>query len=494
MSGKGRKLTSLTIKQKLQILRLVEAKLKSRKEIAEQFKCDVSTINRVARNKTKLEEAAQTNQNSKRKRLRMSSNEKVETTLTLWFNQMRSQNAIISGIQLMSKAKEFALKLNEDFEPTSGWLWRWKRRENIKYKKIQGELVDADTVGADLYQQEVLPNLISEYEPCNIFNADESGLCFRALPNGTLTKKGSTPTGGKIDKARLTLLFLCNADGTFKKVFAIGKPKNPRCFKGKTIPLPYYSQNKAWMTSSLWSKLIKEFDNEMIRQKRKVLLFVDNAACHKVDNLEIENVKIEFLPANTTSILQPLDQGIIHCFKAYYRQIIVRKQLLAIENGVTIKQFSKSITILRALMYIKRAWWLVKPDTISNCYQKAGFLPGENSEPEVEEIWDVPIEPTIFEEYVQYDNNVQCYGLLSEEEIIADINNENQEEEDDIDNYEEELEPPSFTEALKALTVIRKFIEHNNIDDGETERLEEKMFKYRFQNTTQTKITDYFLL
>ncbi|XP_055858499.1 tigger transposable element-derived protein 6-like [Episyrphus balteatus] len=375
MSGKGRKLTSLSIKQKLQILRLVEAKLKSRKEIAEQFKCDVSTINRVARNKTKLEEAAQTNQNSKRKRLRISSNEKVETALTQWFNQMRSQNAIISGIQLMSKAKEFALKLNEDFKPTSGLLWLWKRRENIKYKKIQ--------------------------EQCNIFNADESGLCFRALPNGTLTKKGSTPTGGKIDKGRLTLLFLCNADGTFKKVIAIGKPKNPRCFKGKTIPLPYYSQNKAWMTSSLWSKLIKEFDNEMIRQKRKVLLFVDNAACHKVDNLEIENVKIEFLPANTTSILQPLDQGIIHCFKAYYRQIIVRKQLLAIENGLTIKQFSKSITILRAQMYIKRAWWLVKPDTISNCYQKAGFLPGENSEPEVEEIWDVPIEPTIFEEYVQ---------------------------------------------------------------------------------------------
>ncbi|XP_055843843.1 tigger transposable element-derived protein 6-like [Episyrphus balteatus] len=201
----------------------------------------------------------------------------------------------------MSKAKEFALKLNEDFEPTSGWLWRWKRRENIKYKKIQGELVDADTVGADLYQQEVLPNLISEYEPCNIFNADESGLCFRALPNGTLTKKGSTPK------------------------------------------------------------------------------------------------------ANTTSIFKPLDQGIIHCFKAYYRQIIVRKQLLAIENGLTIKQFSKSITILRALMYIKRAWWLVKPDTISNCYQKAGFLPDENSEPEVEEIWDVPIEPTIFEDYVQYE-------------------------------------------------------------------------------------------
>lgn len=62
------------------------------------------------------------------------------------------------------------------------------------------------------------------------------------------------------------------------------------------------------------------------KENIKVLLFIDNAPCHKVADLNLENVKVKFLPANTTSILQPLDQGIIHTFKVNFRQLMVRKQ------------------------------------------------------------------------------------------------------------------------------------------------------------------------
>ncbi|XP_049304087.1 tigger transposable element-derived protein 6-like [Bactrocera dorsalis] len=158
------------------------------------------------------------------------------------------------------------------------------------------------------------------------------------------------------------------------------------------------------MTGSLWSMIMKEFDNEMGKQKRKVLLIVDNAACHKVNGLNVENVKITFLPPNTTSLLQPLDQGIIHCFKVYFRQIMVRKQILAIENGLSIKQFITSISILDALNFIKRAWWLVKSDTIRNCFQKAGFQVEDISFDHIEEIVDVPIEIHNFDEYVACDS------------------------------------------------------------------------------------------
>ena len=46
-----------------------------------------------------------------------------------------------------------------------------------------------------------------------------------------------------------------------------------------------------------------------------VLLLVDNAGGHSVD-LHHEGVQIEFLPPNTTSLLQPMDQGVIRAFKA----------------------------------------------------------------------------------------------------------------------------------------------------------------------------------
>jgi hypothetical protein len=65
----------------------------------------------------------------------------------------------------------------------------------------------------------------------------------------------------------------------------------------------------------------------MGREKRKILLFVDNATSHPKD-LKLKNIKIVFLPPNTTSICQPLDQGIIKNFKTWYRALIL-KHILA---------------------------------------------------------------------------------------------------------------------------------------------------------------------
>ena len=42
-----------------------------------------------------------------------------------------------------------------------------------------------------------------------------------------------------------------------------------------------------------------------------------NAPGHPED-LNHPNVQVEFLPPNTTSIIQPLDQGISYTFKMYY--------------------------------------------------------------------------------------------------------------------------------------------------------------------------------
>jgi hypothetical protein len=51
----------------------------------------------------------------------------------------------------------------------------------------------------------------------------------------------------------------------------------------------------------------------------KALLILDNAPAHPtcLDELS-SNVKVVFLPPNTTSILQSMDHGMIATFKAYY--------------------------------------------------------------------------------------------------------------------------------------------------------------------------------
>lgn len=47
---------------------------------------------------------------------------------------------------------------------------------------------------------------------------------------------------------------------------------------------------------------------------------------------DITNIKIKYFSANTTSKLQPLDQGIIQRFKMSYRKEVVRQFLSDIEE------------------------------------------------------------------------------------------------------------------------------------------------------------------
>ena len=78
------------------------------------------------------------------------------------------------------------------------------------------------------------------------------------------------------------------------------------------------------MTGLIMEEYLRWLDNKMRVEGRKVLMLLDNFSGHElgvqlVSRLEgLNNVRIEWLPANTTSYWQPLDQGIIASFKLQY--------------------------------------------------------------------------------------------------------------------------------------------------------------------------------
>jgi hypothetical protein len=78
------------------------------------------------------------------------------------------------------------------------------------------------------------------------------------------------------------------------------------------------------MTGVIMEEYLQWLDNKMRAANRKVLLLLDNFSGHELGvelvggKQGLPNVRIEWLPPNTTSYWQPLDQGIIASFKLQY--------------------------------------------------------------------------------------------------------------------------------------------------------------------------------
>ncbi|GFY06634.1 tigger transposable element-derived protein 6 [Trichonephila clavipes] len=147
-----------------------------------------------------------------------------------------------------------------------------------------------------------------------------------------------------------------------------GKSAKPRCFKGiNSFPTKYRSNKNAWMTTELFNEWLISLNSDMKREKQYII-FLDNCTVHN-NAPPLSNVKLQFFPPNSTSKLQPLDQGIIHNFKTFDRREVVKSVLDNLEN----QQNVTTISILTALIIIDKAWRAVTPLTIHSCFKKSGF-------------------------------------------------------------------------------------------------------------------------
>jgi hypothetical protein len=126
----------------------------------------------------------------------------------------------------------------------------------------------------------------------------------------------------------------------------------------------------AWMNAKLFSEWLADINSKMKKSSRQILLFLDNAPCHPVD-VQLSNIKLFFFPPNTTSTVQPLDQGVIHSFKCHYCRMFVRHIIAQCTMAHSIDQIT--ITALDAIRWIHEAWNTVTSITIRNCFRTAGF-------------------------------------------------------------------------------------------------------------------------
>ena len=429
----------------------------------------------------------------------------LEEALAMWFATMQAKKAIISDAILIAKGKEFAERLHcTEFSPSGGWLSRFKSRHGISLRTLHGEAASVD-VSVVAAARSTLKDVLSKYEPADIYNVDETGLFYRMPPSKSLAQ--GPLHGTKQFKDRITIALCANADGSdYIKPLVIGKSANPRCFKdfNKDTYVQYANNKKAWMTGYLFSEWLHHFDRHIKQKKnRPVLLLMDNVASHFPD-VSLECVTVHHLPPNTTSHLQPLDAGIIRSFKAYYRGHQVKRLIELLEEDK-----KADINLKEAIRYLALAWKSVSCATIKNCWKHTGIMPvtegiqDVNEDPlqELTSLLNAPIlsraECLSASTYLDEDENLETGDLPTDDDILAMVEGgcENDDDDDNDDNGpEEDRTPPTSQQAMEAAKVLQYYFDSKNDEEGSwaVVGIQKMLEKAAAQSKVQTSLLNYF--
>ncbi|UYV80892.1 hypothetical protein LAZ67_19002111 [Cordylochernes scorpioides] len=152
----------------------------------------------IQRNKVMLEETKDT----------------ITVPASFMIRMLASLNHMRNAEQLPSS---FSTEKKPNFLASHGWFERFKIRHSLHSLKLKGELASGDVDAAQEYPAN-FAEIINDnsYTPDRVFNADESGLFWKIMPERTYVLKFyKSASGHKAVKDRITILFCSNASGDY---------------------------------------------------------------------------------------------------------------------------------------------------------------------------------------------------------------------------------------------------------------------------------------
>lgn len=97
-------------------------------------------------------------------------------------------------------------------------------------------------------------------------------------------------------------------------------------------------------------------------------LLLDNCSAYHFEDGNQTNVEVRFLSPNCTSLMRPLNQGIIRSVKSIYHIHMIDKLLVDLQlMGETKVDTIQVVEILAA------SWQSMGCDVVVNCFRKTGF-------------------------------------------------------------------------------------------------------------------------
>ncbi|CAF2117994.1 unnamed protein product [Rotaria magnacalcarata] len=185
------------------------------RQLTDNYKISKSSAANILRRSEEFlaDYSSNSNKGIKRK-LKDENRQKIDEIVFEWFAQRRAKQIPISGPILQEKARQVAEQLG-------------CTTETFKASNVDDSTVEEWT--------QRLSTILDGFNENDVFNADETGLFYRATPDHSLVLSKEECKGGKKSKERLTVLLCSNLTGTEKlKPVVIGRSQRPRCFKNIT--------------------------------------------------------------------------------------------------------------------------------------------------------------------------------------------------------------------------------------------------------------------
>lgn len=375
-------------------------------DLAKEYSRNASTICTIIKQKEAIKKLQPSKGVTIISKLRTNIHDEMEQLLLLWIKEKQLVGDSVSETIICEKASSIFQDLKRDvaetegessqggpeFKASRGWFDNFKKRTGIHSVIRHGEASSANIKEAENFIK-FFEKLVSEegYLPQQVFNCDETGLFWKKMPRRTyITVEETRLPGHKAMKDRLTLSLCANASGDFKiKPLLVYKSENPRAFKShkvikEKLQVLWRANSKAWVTRQFFIEWVNIVFGPSVRKylndndlPLKCVLLLDNAPAHPPgleDNLldEFNFIKVVYLPPNTTSIIQPMDQQVISNFKKLFTKHLFKRCFEVIEStNLTLREFWKGhYNIVTCLNIIDIAWQGVTKRTLNAAWRK----------------------------------------------------------------------------------------------------------------------------
>ena len=465
----------LTLGDKMEVIRMIDNRT-SQTDIAKLYNCSQSQISRIASRRDEIIEDWENCDDPEQKKRRFVTGDDQEAVTTKDETVQTLTDKSTSPLPPSENTFDGSEQSQTPDTSNNGWLEYWKNHSSSFGRRSYGDF-DPDfspwnrhygsgsggkksgrgrpraSANKESRISNQLLDILKNYDLCDVYCADELALHYDAMPNlDSSQNEGEEEEEGDSEKKdcrtemnqkQITVFLTCNVTGSDKRDFLIIEDSKRSEATATAIPGCHRAKAPhAWMTSDVFSEYLLALDYDMRKQRRYILLLVDNAPPHIPEaGKSLEHVRVLYVRSYAT----PFFHGIFYSVRAHYRKQILLKIFAqnpkfstngnakgkGRKSSTGSQAVSVTIDFEEAVSMLKQAWQSTSPQDIVQCFSKAGIcaphihgLP-ESSGDDLPELPEGFITDEQYEDFVNIDVDAECSGdadLVSAEcRILSDL-------------------------------------------------------------------------